>query len=250
MNSLLTAHAGLEAPTRRRLLAGALLGLALPAADAADTLTITAVSKTGGSGVAARLLADIYRRAGLALQIEVLPAARASLMTLNGKADGDLMRIPGYGQIYPQLVRVDPPFYRVTVRAYSLPARGASVQTREDLKHYSVGAVRGMVYAQELTENHPALTLTQNPLQLFRMLAAGRLDIAICTTLAAQSATGSLGLKDIDGSPDLVRLELHHYLHARRKEFAPRIAEAIRRMKDSGELDQLTAQYEAAATWD
>src|SRR5262249_13698360 len=133
---------------------------------------------------------------------------------------------------------------------YSMAARSANVQAREDLRHYSLGSIRGMAYAQELTENHPALTLTQNPLQLFRMLAAGRVDAAICTTLAAQSAIASLGLKDVDSSPDLARFELHHYLHVRRKDLAPRIAEAIRRMKDSGELDQLTARYEAAVSWD
>lgn len=236
-----------ELIARRRLVAAAMAGLAMPPAFAMQTLAITAVNRTGGSGVAARLLADIYRRAGLGLQIDVLPAARASLQALSDKADGELVRIASYGQTYPQLLRVDPPFYRVCVRAYAMTARGAHVQTREDLRHYSVGSIRGMAYVQELTESHPALTLTQDPLQLFRMLAAGRLDLALCTTLAAQAALHNLGLKDVDASPDLARLELHHYLHVRHKELAPRIADVIRRMKDSGELEQLTAQYEAAA---
>src|ERR1700741_2859848 len=96
-----------EAGIRRRLLAAALLGLATPRTDAAEPITVTAVGKTGGSGVAARLLADIYRRAGLGLVIEILPAPRASLMTLSDKADGELIRIASYGQTYPQLVRVD-----------------------------------------------------------------------------------------------------------------------------------------------
>lgn len=236
-----------EAGIRRRLLAAVLLGLAVPRAGAAESLTVTAVGKTGGSGVAARLLADVYRRAGLGLVIEILPAPRASLMTLSDKADGELIRIASYGQTYPQLVRVDPAFYRASVRAYSLPARSASVQTRDDLKHYALGSLRGMAYVHELTENHPALTLTQSPLQLFRMLIAGRVDVALCTTLAAQSALNSLGGKEMDISPELARFELHHYLHMRRKELAPRIADAIRKMKYSGELEQLTQKYEAAA---
>lgn len=231
----------------RRLALAALLGLALQSLRAQTVLTVTAVNQTGGSGVAARLLAEIYRRAGLGLQIDVLPAARASLMTLSDKADGELIRIATYGQIYPQLVRVDPAYYRAIVRAYSLPGRNASVQSRDDLKHYALGSIRGMAYVQELTESHPALTLTQSPQQLFRMLTAGRLDVALCTTLAAQSAMASLGIKELDVSPDLARFELHHYLHVRRKELAPRLANVIRRMKDSGELEQLTLQYEAAA---
>ena len=232
---------------RRRMLAAVLAGLALPRAWALETLTITAVGRTGGSGVAAKLLADIYRRAGLGLVIDVLPAPRASLMALNGTADGELIRIASYGQAYPQLLRVDPSFYRVSVRAYSLPARAASVQSTADLKHYAVGSIRGMPYAQELTENHPSLTLTQNALQLFRMLLAGRINVALCTTLAAQSALNDLGAKALDESPDLARFELHHYLHIRRKALAPRIGDTIRRMRDSGELGQLTQRYEAAA---
>jgi len=167
-----------------------------------------------------------------------------------GKADGDLIRIPSYGQIYPQLVRVDPPYYRIVIKAYSLVARSANVQTRDDLKHYALGSIRGMAYAQELTENHPALTLAQNPLQLFRMLAAGRVDVALCTTLAAQAAISNLALKDVEVSPDLARFEMHHYLHMRRKDLAPRIGEVIRKMKDSGELEQLTTRYEAVVSWD
>lgn len=232
---------------RRRLLAAALLGLAASRVQAMDTLTVTAVSKTGGSGVAGRLLTEIYRRAGTGLNIEVMPAARASLASQSDKADGELMRIAGYGQSHPLLVRVDPAFYRIGVRAYWLPTRGASVRSRDDLRHYAVGAIRGMAYAQEMTENHPALTLTPNVLQLFRMLMAGRIDVAVCSTLAAQSALQSLGGKEVDTSPELARFELHHYLHSRHRELAARLGEVTRRMKDRGELEQLTLEYEAAA---
>jgi len=236
--------------SRRQLGAAALASLMPVPAWALETLLITAVNKAGSSAVAARLLAEIYRRAGLGLQVEVLPAARASLVALSDKADGELVRIASYGQTYPQLVRVDPAFYRVSVRAYSLAARSAQVQTRDDLHHYTVAAIRGMAYAQELTDNHPALTLTQNPLQLFRMLAAGRVDVVVCATLAAQQTVNGLGLRDLDVSPELARFELHHYLHARRRALAPRLAEVIRHMRDSGELEQLTQQYEAGAQAD
>ncbi len=231
----------------RRAFLWALPGLASPQARASDTLTITAVSATGASGVAARLLTDIYRRAGIGLNITVLPAARASLVALSDQADGELMRIASYGQTYPQLLRVDPPFYRVSVRAYSVPARNASVRSREDLRHYSIGSLRGMPYVQDLTESHPALTLTQSPLQLFRMLLAGRVDLAVCTTLAARHALLSLGAPEVDASPELASFDLHHYLHVRRRDVAQRITDALRRMRDGGELAQLTAGYEAAA---
>jgi len=235
-------------PTRRQLITFAFPALVVSWARAADVLSITTVSKSGASGVAGRLLTEIYRQAGLQLKIEVVPGARASLMSLSGQSDGDVIRIRSYGQTYPQLVRVDPAYYRLSVRAYSMPGRNAVVRTPDDLQHYSLGAIRGVAYASELTENHPALTLTQNSEQMFRMLQAGRLDLALDTTVTAQSSINKLGLKDVVESPELARFDFHHYLHARRKDLAPRIGEVIRKMKASGELDRLTAEYEAVMT--
>jgi len=243
----LVAGRAAAALPRRELIKMSLLLLAAGQACAAEILAITAVSKSGGSGVAARLLGEIYRQAGLQFQLEVLPAPRAALMSLSGQMDGDLIRIPSYTQEHPQMVRVDPPYYRVSVRAYSMPDRFAHVRTREDLQHYSVGAIRGMPYAQELTENHPALTLAQNSLQMFRMLQARRLDLVLSSTLSAQSSIEQLRIKDVLISPELARFELHHCLHMRRKELAPRIGEVIRKMKANGELERLITQYEAAA---
>lgn len=233
------------AMSRRELMAAGLLSLIACPLQAADSLTITTVSRSGGSGVAARLLAEIYRQAGLLLQLEVLPAPRAAMMSLSGQMDGDLIRIPSYGQDHPQLVRVDPAYYRLSVRAYSMPDRFVHVRTREDLQHYSVGVIRGMAYAQDLTVQHPALTLTQSSTQMFRMMQAGRLDLVLSSTLAAQVSIEQLRLKEVVVSPELARFELHHYLHLRRKDLAPRIGETIRRMKLSGELERLIVLYEA-----
>lgn len=235
---------------RRRLIGSLLLSAIAPWADAAEVLAIAATNKGGGGGVAALLLDEIYRRAGLRMQVLVVPGARATMMALSGEVDGELIRIPTYGQHYARLLRVDPAYYRVSVRAYSLPARNALVHSREDLQHYSVGAIRGMLYGMDLTERHPALTLTQNSLQMFRMLQAGRLDVVLSSSIAARTSAGRLGLRDLVESPELVRLELHHYLHLRHQELAPRLGDVIRRMKASGELERLTLQYEAVADSD
>jgi polar amino acid transport system substrate-binding protein len=78
------------------------------------------------------------------------------------------------------------------------------------------------------------------------MLLAGRVDVAVCSTLGARAAMTEVdGGRQLDVSPELARFDLHHYLHERRQALAPRIADAIRRLRDSGELEQLTAVYEA-----
>lgn len=243
---LLSAAMGGMVPPLPQPLPMVLLLMPTLSLQAAETLVITAVNKSGASAVAARLLAEIYRRAGLGLQVEVLPPPRAGQQTAQGGADGELVRIQSYGEDHPQLVRVEPAFYRATVRAYSLRTSYASVTTTDDVRHYTTGAIRGMAYVAKITEGHPAVTLTQSPLQLFRMLAAGRVELALATSLGAQSALLKLGLKDVVASPELVRFELFHYLHAGRRDLAPKLGLVIKKMRDSGELELLTRQYEAA----
>lgn len=208
-------------------------------------LRIAAVQKDALSWVAARLLTEIYRAAGLQLVIEPLPAVRAGMVVQGGQLDGELVRIQSYGQQHPQLLRVEPAYYRLSVQAYSMPARRLRVTSRMDLRLYSLGAVRGLSYVPELTAGHPALTQAQNAEQLFRMLQAGRLDLALESSVTAGYVLDQLALRDATASPELARYELYHYLHPRHRELLPRLSEAIRRLKASGELEQLTSFYEA-----
>lgn len=231
--------------TRRRVMASAMLAWAGPALAANPPIRIGAIDKDAVSWVAAQLLADIFKQAGLALEILPMPGPRTTKMSLAGELDGDLIRIQTYGQNYPVLVRVEPPFYRVSVRAFSMPGRNARISTRDDLQHYTLGAIRGMAYVYDLTETHPALTLAQNSEQMFRMLQAGRLDLVLDGSVAARASIEKLGLKDMVVSPELAGFELYLYLHIRRRDLAPRIGEAIRKLKASGELARLTTMYEA-----
>lgn len=234
---------------RRRISAALLLGaLPWPPAGAqapAPELRIAAVQKDALSWVAARLLTEIYRAAGLRLVIEPLPAIRAGMAALGGELDGELIRIRAYSQRHPQLLRVEPAYYRLSVQAYSLPTRRLRIASREDLRLYTLGAVRGLSYVPELTAGHPALTQAQNAEQLFRMLQAGRLDLVLESSVSAGYVLDRLALHDVTASPELAHYELYHYLHPRHRELLPRLSEAIRRLKASGELGQLSTYYES-----
>lgn len=239
-----------EASVRRGLLMAACL-LALPARatePAPPPLHIAAVQKDAVSWVAARLLTEVYRLAGLELVVEPMPAPRAGLLALSGEVDGELIRTEAHGQRNPRLLRIDPPYYRIQVQAFSLASRRVQVGSRADLARYKLAAIRGLSYVPELTPGHPALTLAQNSEQMFRMLQAGRVDLALDSGLAARHVLERLGLREqLSASPELARYELFHYLHPRHRALAPRIAAAIQRLKASGELERLTEFYESMA---
>src|SRR6185369_9370794 len=47
---------------------------------------------------------EAFRRAGLELQIETVPAARALLLSSSGASDGELNRNPAVEKAYPELI--------------------------------------------------------------------------------------------------------------------------------------------------
>lgn len=243
-----------QAPVRRALLLAAGLVslrplLATPSAEPEPApLRISAVQKDAVSWVAARLLGEIYRQAGLALVVEPMPAPRAALLAANGEVDGELIRTRSHGEGKLQLLRVEPAYYRVQVQAFSLRARRIELRDRADLIRYKLAAVRGLSYVPELAPAHPALTLAQNSEQMFRMLQAGRVDLTLDSGLAARNVLERLGLREqVSTSPELARYELFHYLHPRHRARAARIAEVIRKLRSSGELERLTDFYESMA---
>jgi len=197
--------------------------------------------------VAQRLLGDVYRRAGLSLRLVSLPPARSILAIKTKQVDGEMMRIRSYGDQHPELLRVEPAFYRITVHAFSLLSRQIQVRRREDLLSYSLGVLRGVSYVPEIAAGHKALTLAQDNEQLLRMLQAQRIDLTLDGLLSGRVTLARLGLADtVNISAELGRFELFHYLRVDQRSAAQRLGSTIQRMRASGELERLTTQYESA----
>ncbi|MBH9552546.1 transporter substrate-binding domain-containing protein [Inhella gelatinilytica] len=211
----------------------------------AQPLRLAANERLAEQWVAATMLRAIYAKAGLQAKVEPLPPARANLETLSGQRDGEVARIAAYGDRNPSLVRVETPYYQLTSQAFWLRVRAASIKDRKDLVHYSVGAIRGVAHSSELTLEHPSVTLTNEPLQMFRMLLGSRFDVALDTGINGKYLIAKNGWQDIESSTDLAKLDLYHYLHPKHAKLAPRLNQIIRQMRESGELDHIRQQAEA-----
>lgn len=211
----------------------------------AQVLKLAANERLAEQFVASRLLKAIYAQAGLGLQIESMPAARASLETVQGLRDGEVARIAAYGQRNPELIRVATPYYHLTSQAFWMKSRQLAVADRGDLRRYSLGSIRGVAHSTELIKDHPAVTLTKEPLHMFRMLRAGRFDLTLDTGINGQYLIARHHWYDIESSPELARLDLIHYLHPRHAALAPRIDQSIRQLRDRGALERLRSQAEA-----
>lgn len=211
---------------------------------AAETLQLARSEKLATQYIAAQLLQEIYRRSGLAAEIEALPPARANLMVTRGQKDGEVARIESYAVKNPGLIKVTPAYYYITTTVYA--KNRLSIKSKDELKGLRVGAIRGVTHAEDLIAGLEKAHLTNDGQSLYLMLDADRLDVAIDTGTNGNHMIKKLKLPQLRPVAELARLDLFHFLAADKAEFAPVISKTISAMKKSGELERLTQQFEQA----
>ena len=199
--------------------------------------------KATEQAIATLLLTDIYKRAGLTLKVQPLPGARANAMTLSGEKDGEVARIQAYATKNASLIKVEPAYYYLTTTAFARGDKGITITSKDDLKKYKVGLVRGIAHAESATEGLTNLQVVGDYDQMYQMLDAGRIDVAIDAGANGPYVVKKLGLKNIIAVGELARLDLFTLLSPGKKDLAPKISGVIKSLKDSGELAKLTKQH-------
>ena len=232
---------------RRRLLLNALTllppGCAASRALAASAIRIIMTPGQPQAWVTLQIIQALYRHINEPMYVDIVPLARASTEMASGKIDGELIRVAPYFVDNPNVVKVEPAVFTAEAVVFSLAGRSAVVRSRDDLVHYSIAYQRGQVFAQELIENHPAVTTTQTSAQLIRMLQAGRVDLVLLHRINGQYFVDRLGLRElVDVSPVLVRNDYFHCLAKRHAPLAKRLGAAIMALKASGELERIKSQ--------
>jgi len=216
------------------------------AAVAQESLSITRQEKSVVQKVAEPLLLEIYRRAGINITITPRPAMRANMETVNGVFDGEAARVFSYGERNPSLIRVEPAYYYVNSTVFARADTVVAINSKEDLKKYRVGIVRGTQHAVEATADLEHVETAPDSLSLFQMLEAGRFDVALDSEINGIYAIKKLGYKNIGKRTVLSRQELFHYLHAKNKAKVPVLSAAIQNLVKSGEMLKMGRASEKA----
>jgi polar amino acid transport system substrate-binding protein len=210
----------------------------------AQQINLARNEKATEQAIAALLITDIYKRAGFVAKIQPLPGARANAMALAGETDGEVARIQGYATKNPTLIQVEPAYYYLTTTAFAKADSGIKIGSKEALKKYRVGIVRGIAHAEAATDGVPGVKIVNDYDQMYQMLDAGRLDVVIDAGANGPYVIKKLGLNGIKAVGELARLDLFTMLVPARKEWGPKVAATIKGMKDSGELAKLARRYE------
>lgn len=173
---------------------------------------------------------EAFRRAGLDLRLVKLPAERALRLINDGLQDGDLTRVAGLEAQYPNLVRVPEKLVDWDFAAFSkdpsVPADLASIRRR------SVGFIRGWkIYEQAMAGVENAIAV-EDAEQLFRLLQTDRIEVALYGRWMGLALIKKRGMTSVRPlHPLLANREMFIYLNKRHAEHIPRIAAALRAMK-------------------
>lgn len=214
------------------------------AQDFADSLIIARKENAADQVVAERLLRDIMQRANLGMTVRVMPSPAATQLTLSGDIDGEPARVYSYGIKYPELVRVQPPYYYLVTAAFGLKERKFKLSTIEDLNDYKVGVVLGIQHAMDITAGHPRVTLVASTKELYALLAKKKIDIAIDTEIDGMYNVTAMKNKSIVRKAVFSKSSLFLYLNKDKEHYAQQLSNAITGLTKTGELSTLQEKYE------
>jgi polar amino acid transport system substrate-binding protein len=183
-----------------------------------------------------------FAQIGREAQIVPQPAERSLINANRGINDGDLLRVEGIDEIYPNLVRVpvrliDFDFVIFTKRAMP-PITGW-----DDLKPYSVAIIRGWKILEKNVLGTAYLTKVEDAELLFQFLDSDRADIVIYERLQGLYVIRNLGLSDIQVvEPPLVSRPMFLYLHKKHRTLIPALERTLTQLIQDGTYERIKTE--------
>jgi len=234
---------------RAHLFAGPLLALALagalPAhADEPAVARLATNIERSYFPPAEALLRKAYASLGLKVEFLPWPLPRTQQELQAGRLDGVAMRVDAYFEQTPFVRKVDVPLLQLQVFAYARPPCPQALPL-EELGRRRVSYQRGMVAAEALVPE-PSRMPANTPSDAFLNLSTGAADYALVLTtpwMAEMPVDTRQGTICRVATP-LARSLLFHGVHESRAAWVAPLEQALRRMRERGEIQQAWADYE------
>jgi len=210
---------------------------------ASETLKFTYVQNSEIAEVTKRILGEAYKRIGVEISFEALPAKRALYVANDGLAhDGELHRIAGIEKKFPNLLAVPVVIYSLEAMVISNKVQ-FEVENWESLRPYKIGVRRGIVFAVEGTKTMNPMILNSNK-HLFKMLSSNRFDIVVVSRITAASHLKhkeNQKLKVIE--PAIETYKMYHYLHKKNMKLLPSLIRVLEDMKHEGLIQKYKNEF-------
>ena len=189
---------------------------------------------------------------GYQFSYELVPAIRASKMLESGKVDGEPGRVFNYGDKVQHVIRVEEPIIETHLIAFS---NNPNIKLADwqslTAANYKVEYYRGILRVEQiLTALIPEARLSESssPINSFRKLLHGRIDIYIDSEISSQLLQQTPEFKDglIKPIATLEAVTSYGYLNERHSQLAINLAAQLKKMKQQGLFELYKQQAQAS----
>ncbi|MDT8445807.1 MAG: transporter substrate-binding domain-containing protein [bacterium] len=188
------------------------------------------------------IVKEAFKRIGREVTYQILPGQRSLLNAVQGIDDGDLFRVKGIEDYFPNIVRVPEKLLDFEFVAFTNVPE-INPQGFEEINVYSVGMVNGWKILERATETAQERILVESSLQLMNLLRKGRIEIALYERYEGLAVVHQLRPNDIRViEPPLIVKEGFFYLNKKHQALVLPLARALREMKADGSFQQLWEQ--------
>ena len=193
------------------------------------------------SQIVYEILREAYSALGIEVEFKALPLLRSTHSAHSGVVDGELFKISGVDEKYPNLIKIPVPIDHVDLMVLARKNSQAKANWNT-LRHLRVGYFRGIIFIEnkiaiEKLRNTRGLETNE---QLVKMISLKRLDAGLIARIA-----GLMTLKKIQ-SDDVVMLQppiattsLYHYLNIEHSALVPQLTSTLEKMKKRGRFKEI-----------
>ena len=192
------------------------------------------------SGMLDRIMDEAFHRIGLEAEI-VFSTTEKSLVDVNaGLLDGELNRVAGMVEQFPNLLQVPEP--NMTMHFVAFAKQDFKIDGWESIRNLYIGIVKGWKILEQNTTGFPHRSLVPSETELFTMLHKDRLDVALYSKLTGYAALEEMNYDELFHlEPPLVSRKMYLYVHKSHAALVPKIADALRSMKDDGSYQRIVS---------
>lgn len=195
------------------------------------------------SGVISAVMREAYRRAGMVMDLQLLPSRRSIHLADEGVTDAELFRGRVVEKLYPNLRRVKVPIYWSHEVPFYRNAEFA-VEDYQELKKYRVAYKRGVVSWENRIGDSPDAVPVNDDKQGMTLLDEGRIDVFVDNQLLGRRALSQLGLDGISFGEPLLAVSFYHYVHKTQMDLIPMLEAALNQMEAEGLIDRIAGTCE------
>ena len=200
------------------------------------------LSTPAQDGMLDEIAKEAFQRIGIQIELPYLPTERSISAANKGLHDGELNRVKGLENMYPNLIRTEESMMDFAFVGFTKhkPVEGGSWK---NLQPVQLGIIKGWKIVEANVGTFPNVTCFYSAEDLFKGLNLERIDIALYGRLMGFAVIREMGLKNIKMiTPPFASKKMYMYLHRKHKVLIPVLSSALKQMKQECSYDRIVSR--------